>query len=203
MNNHFFDSLRACCWGAALTSVVLFTSAAHAQCTKDTDCKADRVCEAGVCSAPEPSAAAAAADAPQSEAAPAPPVRSRPAPAPSGGEAQRPPPTERRSIGMMAAGIVMVSVSPIPLVGALIYAAEGATCDGYDLASDGTYDNPNCSRNNAAAVGLTLTGLALIGVGVPLIVIGAKRVPVKPAVEATVVPYATPDGAGIGLRLTM
>lgn len=40
----------------------------HAQCTKDTDCKGDRICEKGVCAAPMPSKPPIARPVPQSTA---------------------------------------------------------------------------------------------------------------------------------------
>jgi hypothetical protein len=106
---------------------------------------------------------------------------------------------ERRSVGMMAAGIVMVSISPIPLFAGMIYSLEGASCRGFDSSDD----DGNCLGYQSAAVGLTLTSLALVGLGVPLIVIGGKRVPAKEPWQAELSPYATPDGVGLGLRLKL
>jgi hypothetical protein len=54
--------------GAGLVAALVTTAAAaRADCTKDTDCKGDRVCNAGACVAPTASSAATS-----SEAAPAP-----------------------------------------------------------------------------------------------------------------------------------
>lgn len=41
-------AFRASCIALALASI-----SAHAQCTKDTDCKGDRICERGTCTAPK------------------------------------------------------------------------------------------------------------------------------------------------------
>lgn len=197
---------------AAFAAVALFTASAHAQCTKDTDCKADRVCEAGVCRAPDPAVAAPA------------PAESAPAAAPAADPVAAPPPArraardadvtrepaaepkpkpklERNSTGMMAAGIVMVSISPIPLIAGLLYSATGAVCRGSDRAIDGSNDR-DCSHYGTATIVYTSTALVLIGVGVPLIVIGAKRVPERDP-EVAVLPYATPEGAGLRLRLQL
>src|SRR3954462_15014068 len=57
-------------------SCLLVPSLSHAQCSKDTDCKGERVCEAGACVAPSSPPAASSEPA---AAAPAPPA---PAPAP-------------------------------------------------------------------------------------------------------------------------
>src|SRR5258706_6067971 len=76
--------------GAALS----VTGQAFAQCSKDTDCKGDRVCDAGKCSSPLPPAppappgqAAPAPAAPSSPPGPAatPPVMLAPAPGPTVG----------------------------------------------------------------------------------------------------------------------
>ena len=227
--------VRSCSWCGVIVSWLLFASSAHAQCTKDTDCKGDRVCDAGACKspasvapddpngwgvapAPQPggeaeSAPAAPAKPKATAAAPVVPTAAPPAQAgvslqtrePSADvqRAQRPK-TQRHSVGMMAAGIVMVSVSPIPLMAGLIYSIEGLACrsnsDVYDYENQYRRD---CSGYGTAATGLTLGALALIGVGVPLIVIGGKREPVKEPWQAEVAPYATPEGAGFRLRLQL
>lgn len=103
---------------------------------------------------------------------------------------------------MMAAGIVMVSISPIPLFAGMIYSLGGTVCRGSDRAIDGEGDD-DCGHYRTAALVYTFTSLALVGAGVPLIVIGAKRVPAKQSWQTAILPYATPDGVGIGMRLTM
>jgi hypothetical protein len=120
-------------------------------------------------------------------------------------EDERPakPKMERHSRGMMAAGIVMVSISPIPLIAGAIYSLEGSVCRTSDRAIYGSDGGRDCSHYRTAAILYTVTSLALIGVGVPLIVIGAKRVPAKEPWQAQVVPYATPEGAGLRLRLDL
>lgn len=44
---------------AAFVVVTSLTISAHAQCTKDTECKGDRVCDAGRCAGPPPPASTA------------------------------------------------------------------------------------------------------------------------------------------------
>jgi hypothetical protein len=66
---------------------MLLAGQANAQCTKDTDCKGDRVCEAGKCTAPATAATAAPPPGP-GEAAPgatAPPDPAHPEAAPGAG----------------------------------------------------------------------------------------------------------------------
>ena len=52
--------------GFVLAFAILCAPSAWAQCTKDTDCKGDRICNAGVCEAPSPSTPAAQPLPPQS-----------------------------------------------------------------------------------------------------------------------------------------
>src|SRR3954468_6899164 len=103
--------------GTVVGSLV-FASSAHAQCTMDTDCKGDRVCEAGSCVTPAlppapaaPSGAAPAVAAPVA-APPPPPSYS----VPPGTVEDTRPKMQRHSAGMMAGGIVMVSFVPVALL---------------------------------------------------------------------------------------
>lgn len=96
----------------------------------------------------------------------------------------------------------MVSLAPIALAAGMLYSLQGVVCRGSDRALDGRVDD-DCDHYSTTAAAYTLTSLALIGVGVPLIVIGAKRVPAKEPWQAAILPYATPDGVGIGMRLRM
>ena len=95
----------------------------------------------------------------------------------------------------------MVSISPIPLFAGMLYSLGGTVCRG-DRAFDGT-GGDDCGHYRTAALVYTFPALALVGAGVPLIVIGAKRVPAKRPWETAILPYATPNGVGIGMRLTM
>jgi hypothetical protein len=57
----------------------------------------------------------------------------------------------------------------------------------------------DCRHGDVIWGGL-VTGVALVGVGVPLIVIGSKSEPHR---VASVAPWATPRSAGLQLRLTL
>jgi hypothetical protein len=172
---------------------LLATSLSHAQCAKDTDCKADRVCEAGTCVAPVAAPAAALAAQP-----PAAPPNAQ-APAPVRVDAPRAPAVkmERHSTGMMAGGIVMLSLAPVALVVSGFARLAKVVCDAdRDVGCDEDYD--------PTIYGALLTGVALVGVGIPLVVIGAKKEPVEaPEATATISPWATPNGAGVGLRIDL
>lgn len=168
------------------------TSVAHAQCTMDTECKGERVCEEGKCVAPAavslpPAPPAAPAPA---EAAPAPVSvpASPPAPAP----APEKPKMRRHSTGMMVGGIVMVSMSPLALFMAGVYGLANAVC---------SYD---CEGYETTAKVSLISAVVLAGVGIPMIVVGAEKVPVEPgSATASIGPWATPHAAGLGFRLDL
>ena len=191
--------------GAAL----LATSLARAQCAMDTDCKGDRICEAGKCVQPAaPSAVAPPAAAPGapagsagSPAPAAPPTAGAPSGAVAAPAADSPPPKMvRHSTGMMAGGIVMTSLSPIALLVSATAAVSESVCDvSYDIDS-GYRDR--CDYDGVI-YGSLLTGVVLLGVGIPLIVVGAKKEPESEHLTATVTPWATPNAAGIGVRFAM
>jgi hypothetical protein len=173
----------------ALTSV---SAVAHAQCTMDVDCKGERVCERGECRMPAelPPAPSSPenADAPALDAAPPRASMSEPPSYFFDDEDTRPKPKKRiGKPGMMVAGIVLVSSAPIVLVaGVLSTSCNRDTTDSCDVAP--------------RLLGFTAASLILIGAGVPLIVIGAKRVPVA---RVSAVPWVGRRDAGLQLLLDM
>jgi hypothetical protein len=103
---------------------------------------------------------------------------------------------------MMAGGIVMVSVAPLMLFSTVLAAQRESLCRGEQPILDGKmHGGTHCGWYRAAKFGLLGGGLALIGVGIPLIVIGARREP--DAVHATLCPWITPNAAGVGLDLDL
>jgi hypothetical protein len=194
-------------------SYLLASGLSQAQCSKDTDCKGERVCEAGACIAPSsPPAASSAAEgtppplAPQVTPAPA------PAPAPAATPAAAPLAPEeplltrrkyrRHSTGMMAGGIVMVSFVPIALIAAWVADIEQSQCEGnyYDFGSGQTTRGVNCDRFDPTIYGGLISAAVLLGAGVPLIIVGAKK---EPLGTAQITPWATPQAAGLSLRLKL
>ncbi len=174
-------------------------SLAHAECTKDLDCKGERVCDAGQCVAlpMAPAAPPAAASTPAPAPAQAPAALPQLEPFPPQ-EKSPPPKLVRHSKGMMVGGIVMVSLSPVALLIAGVAGLSKGLC-GIDKP-----DNYDCTQYDPTIYGSLLSALVLVGVGVPLIVIGATKEPATEAsASATVGPWATPTAAGIGLRLEM
>jgi hypothetical protein len=199
--------MRVVLWGVLMgLSVFVSSSVGWAQCTMDTDCKGERICEQGKCTNPVPSASPTPALAPaQPPAEPAteapspPPAADAPlAPAPAlsdpeprffEDEAPRKPKKRIGRPGLMATGIVLTALGPMVfVVGAL-----SSQCGG-DGSSGG------CDEARQRLVGVALVSLALIGVGIPLIVVGAKRVPVR---QVTVGPWLAPRQAGLQLHVAL
>lgn len=145
--------------GLSGVAALLFHGVALAQCTMDNDCKGDRVCEAGKCTAPMPpappppdSAVEPAAAAPRSGAALDAATATEPAPAavaPSAAPLASPPPRRaaarqpaaapprvadepqvlRRNRPVMILGIVMASIGPLALLGSLAASNSQDNCD--------------------------------------------------------------------------
>lgn len=190
---------------------VSLASPSWAQCTKDTDCKGDRVCEGGTCIAPGAPVPAPAASSSEPAASPAP---ASPAPATSATSiAAEPEPRrttevtdlrrKRHSTGMMVGGIVMVSFVPIALLTAWVADLQQTSCERggyYSISSNELTRDTDCGRYDKSIYGGLITAGVLMGVGVPLIVIGGKREPVG---TARLTPWATPQAGGLSLRLEM
>jgi len=101
---------------------------------------------------------------------------------------------------MMAGGIVMVSLSPVGLVVSFAGVFLKSTC------GEGNPDarNADCDSENPMIYGGLLSTLVLVGIGVPLIVEGAKREPVGASgTAATLSPWLAPSAAGLNLRLDL
>jgi hypothetical protein len=96
-----------------------------------------------------------------------------------------------KSPGLMVAGIVLTAAGPtVWIVGALSLSCRNDNPDG---------SSSSCQAGVAGAW-LFLGGAVLIGTGIPLIVMGAKRVPVA---RVAVAPWVSPRDAGLALRLDM
>ena len=224
--------------GLSGVAALLLSGAAAAQCTMDTDCKGDRVCEGGKCTAPLPPAPAApsgavdpsappASEPPGQGAEPPPAEAAAPVAAPPPAPVAAPPPrraapqrvvaavpdepvTQRRSRPLMVTGIVMVSVGPLALLGALAAHNSQDNCDeqlqqDYPDLMVPTSERHRLERCDGYSVPLYVLGIGgavLIGGGIPLIVYGGKNMPVKNA-GLEVSPWASPRAGGLKLRLTL
>jgi len=192
MNQRFFESFRACGCGGILAAALLFSSAAQAQCTKDTDCAGARVCESNACVLPAnatPESVPVPADAPAVTPAPAAAPRAHePAAAPTR--------TKMRSLPLVLVGAATSSVG----LGLMVFA--GLQGFGYAFCEvvGGAYASGTCQSGALKTLAL---GAGVAAVGIPLVIIGAKRVPDEPTAQVALVPVAVPKGAGFGLRLEL
>lgn len=187
---------------------LLLAGVARAQCSKDTDCVGDRVCENGACVAPPtpvtavtappaptaatpPASAAGSAATPPASSSAAPRAPKSPAAAAPTHEAAR---TKVHSPGMLVAGILMLGFAPTAAFIALSGNANKADC-----SMSGSHD---CSKYNADMYGGLIGALVLTGVGGSLVAIGAKKEPVK-SDEVRISAWATPHAVGIGLSVDL
>lgn len=75
---------------------------------------------------------------------------------------------------------------------------------GNGLPSDPPEDRETVrSRCSKGSGTMLLTGLGLTLVSIPLVVIGARRVPDVPPARVALLPMAIPKGAGVGVRLEL
>ncbi len=242
-------------WTLLSSAAVLLTvsAAASAQCTKDTDCKGDRVCEAGKCTSPAalppappappgsdapgaaavaplapapaapnaggaaPAAAPSDEDEPQAPQAAGAPLAAEPEPVsalPPGALTplgQDEPQTRRRNRNAMVAGIVMVSVGPIALLGALAAKNAQEKCDtsleqrypDHQLPTSEKYRADQCDGYSAPLYVFGIGGALLTVAGIPLIIYGAKQVPAGSAASLRLLPWAGPESSGVKLRLEL
>lgn len=201
---------------------------ARAQCTKDTDCKGDRICEEGKCTSPTPPPAPP--EAPPEVAAEPPPLAPAPAeasppaePSPvardlAGDEAAvmaelgpQEPSTRPRSKAALTTGIVMVSVAPIALLGALAASNAQERCDdelqaqypGRILPTSEQYRAERCDGYSLPLYLLGIGGAVLGAVGIPLLIYGAPRVPTDSGARVQVTPWANTQAGGVRLRLAL
>jgi hypothetical protein len=96
----------------------------------------------------------------------------RPPPEPTG-------PMRRNNTGMMVAGIVLTSLGAIGLATgvALADAADPEDTKANCVSGPCGNDEPLDVRKRNAAIAVAIGGLALVGAGVPLLVVGARQVP--------------------------
>jgi len=88
--------------------------------------------------------------------------------------------TERRSTGAMVGGIVGISVGAVLLLSAGVEALVADSCSAVTF-NNSFESTTSCGSGTGTVIGLSIAGLIGIGVGIPLIVWGAKRVPVGTA----------------------
>jgi hypothetical protein len=94
---------------------------------------------------------------------------------------------------MMTVGIVVTSLAP---VGLIVTAFGFLTCASLD-GSQGS--GRRTCHSDLMLGGLTLTAAA-VGIGVPLLIVGARR---KPVATALIAPWLTPRSSGLRLVLEL
>jgi hypothetical protein len=122
------------------------------------------------------------------------------------------PKTHRRSRNAMIAGIAMVSVGPIALLGALAAKNAQNRCDDalqrdypdHRLPPSERYRVDDCNAYSTPLYVFGIGGALLSIAGIPLIVYGAKSIrDDAPRASLQVLPWAGPESSGLRLRLDM
>ena len=112
----------------------------------------------------------------------------------------------------MIAGIVLVSVGPVALLGALAAKNGQEKCDtalerdypDHRLPSSERYRVDECNSYSVPLYILGIGGALLTAAGIPMIIYGAKSVPNGPAkASLRVLPWANPEAGGLRLRLEL
>ncbi|WP_437594847.1 hypothetical protein [Sorangium sp. So ce1000] len=105
--------------------------------------------------------------------------------------------TKRRSKGMMVTGIVLTSIGTVALLGGGLVLASSCSGDGcgYDDTSGDPFSDDVSYEDDTtgAGVALVVSGLVLAGVGIPLAIIGGRKVPVQPEKQAAAAPAPPPE----------
>ena len=104
---------------------------------------------------------------------------------------RRAPKGKRHSTGMMVGGIIIAGLAAIPLE---IAAIGALMCNDRESSS-----TRSCDGSSYVMGGLMAAG-ALLALGLPMIAVGSKR---EAAPSARLTPWATPQSAGLGLRLDL
>jgi hypothetical protein len=122
------------------------------------------------------------------------------------------PQTRRRSRNAMIGGIVMVSVGPIALLGALAAKNSQEKCDtslaqsypDHRLPTSERYRADECDSYSVPVYVFGIGGALLTAAGIPLIIYGAKPVPTTAArASLRVLPWASPESSGLKLQLVL
>lgn len=186
--------------------VTFFTRSALAECTKDIECKGERVCVEGACvdpparvPAPASSPTAALPEAPGAEAIPDNPPR------PKTPEAPR---MVRRSDALFFGGIAALGLAPVGLVVAVanVLAKDNCQTDGegampasvaYPVGSP----RPKCTSYDGIILGSLATSFVLGGGGLAMLLVGGEKVPAAKE-AAQIRPWFSPTTAGLSLQTT-
>jgi len=103
---------------------------------------------------------------------------------------------------MMAGGIVMLSFIPVALLASLVADSEQTACNGGTyLTTNGVYTKgTGCGAYDKTIYGGLVAAVVLMGVGIPLVIIGGKKEPVG---TMQVTPWATRNAGGLALHVDL
>jgi hypothetical protein len=165
---------------ALAVSLTAFSLDARAECTKDIECKGERICTDGAC-----------VDPPRSEGNDAQLVAPAASPTPSGAVAPVVAPGEPRNRAMMNAGIGLTVAGAATLIAAVAVTIDAAAqVAHYNSAvvqcqSQGEFTRCTTQSRPAdvlsAAIALWFVTPPLLASGIPLWVVGGRRVPAPSA----------------------
>jgi hypothetical protein len=161
---------RALAGAAVAIALSCVAGRAGAQCTKDIECKGDRICRDGACTDPSPAPVVTA------------PAAGEAAPLPATTEAVA---MEPRSPAMRTTGIVLTIAGGAGVVAAVALAVDAVSeRNKLDSACANNVCPPSqisvISESNSLATASTVTALcaiALLGAGIPLYFVGRHEVP--------------------------
>ena len=112
----------------------------------------------------------------------------------------------------MIVGVVMASVGPIALLGAVSAKNSQETCDDniardypdHRLPTSERYRVDECNAYSLPFYVLSIGGGLLTAASIPLLIYGAKTLPNHPpAARLRVLPWASPEAGGLKLRLEL
>lgn len=111
----------------------------------------------------------------------------------------------------MVAGIVMVSIAPIALLGALSANSSQEKCDedlqnqypGHILPESERYRAERCDDYSTSVYVLGIGSAVLAVAGIPLIIYGARSEPVPKAARVQLAPWASTQSGGLRLKLSL
>lgn len=182
---------------------MVFSRQAHAECTKDIECKGDRVCVDGICVDPPTRAPDPGLSAPPPEASTIVPAPTTPDEAPR---------TERRSKALFVSGIVSLALVPVALAVSSYGWFEKESCqmdnehDANVAAMRGgssTASRPaDCSRFDGTMYGGAAVSVALLGGGLAMLLVGVQKVPVEKQSTTSIRPWFSTTSGGLGLQTT-
>lgn len=103
----------------------------------------------------------------------------------------------------MTTGIVLTAAAPTLLVFGAVLSEEALNdCNARNTSAVSSYSDCQ-DASKARGYFILGTSLVMLGVGIPLIVVGGKKIPLEPAAQAHVVPWVSPQSAGLALHVSL